>query len=160
MGPFSCRLIGLSQRDAEDLVADQKADLPRGDYRHIGTTDKHALADVLGIGSRPVMEHGDWMRHVRAGEVYNVKVANTNMRRYFTLGAPDVLGFGHQPRTDGLGQLDYVVPGDEPHDEPERTAYRVALDVVKASEDVVARAYLMAYILVARVRASHDVKGK
>lgn len=100
------------------------------------------------------------MRHVRAGEVYNRKVASTNMRRYFTLAEQDVLGCGHQPRTDGLGQLDYVVPGDEPHDDPERTAYGVALELVKASDDVVARAYLMAYILTAPVRASHDVKGK
>ena len=128
----------------------------------LGSLDSQAAADVLGLRSYPPMDHEEWLSHVRAGEVYNGKVASTNMRRYFSPAEQDILGHEYRPNED-LGQLNYIVPGDEPYDVAERAAYRIALDMVKASDkgkQAVARAYLISYILTARERASRDAKSQ
>ena len=150
-----------------DAYTDRKRLVPLGlgdehAYKpHHGPVNSQAVADVLGLGGSPLTDHEDWMFHVRAGELYNRRVAGMNMRRYFTLAEQDVLGH-EQAYAEGLGQLDYVVPGDEPDDDLDLAAYRTVFELVKAADKAkqVARAYLLSCILTATERASHDVKRR
>lgn len=130
-----------------------------------GSVHSDGLAGFFGFHTDLTTERDDWMSHVRAGEIYNRKAASANIRSYFTLAEEDVLGYEHPVCPQGLGQVDYVVPGDKPSEEGGRMAYRLIFDKVKASEEAtqtIARAYLMSYILMAseRERASHHVRQR
>ena len=82
-----------------------------------------------------------WYDHVRAGEFFNCVVANARMSSYFeraVSGVVGALGASSQPADEGVYDLDYIVPGDEPEAEADRFAYWLLFQSMKAREETVA----------------------
>ena len=134
-----------------------------GHWPIVGPIDSGGVAGVFGIDSKLTTEPDNWMCHIDAAEIFNQKAAIANIRDYFTTAEGSVVGYKY-PVGIG-GQVDYVVPGDEPTDPGACTAYRVMFNKVSkasaAATQTVARAYFLSYILTATERvASHHVKQR
>ena len=99
---------------------------------------------VAACGGKNPFSAGDAVvlpDHGIVGELFNCVVANARMSSYFERAVSGVVGAldaSSQPAEEGVCDLDYIVPGDEPAAEADRLAYWLLFQSMKAREETVA----------------------